>query len=90
MRTHLPPATGTTDSDRIAGAEAAAEAIAPLTMDGHRWIVLAIGFVVSFFVALGVVEWFLSWVRRHGLAPFAIYRIVVGALILVAVLRHWM
>jgi undecaprenyl-diphosphatase len=69
---------------------AAAEAIAPLTMDGHRWIVLAIGFVVSFFVALGVVEWFLTWVRRHGLAPFAIYRIVVGALILVAVFRHWM
>jgi len=68
----------------------ATEAIAPLTMDGHRWIVLAIGFVVSFFVALGVVEWFLSWVRRHGLAPFAIYRIVAGALILVAVLRHWM
>jgi undecaprenyl-diphosphatase len=69
---------------------AAAGTIAPLAMDGHRWIVLAIGFVVSFFVALGVVEWFLSWVRRHGLAPFAIYRIVVGALLLVAVLRHWM
>src|SRR5207247_8123571 len=29
--------------------------LAPLTMNGHEWIVLAIGFVVSFFVALGVV-----------------------------------
>src|SRR5437762_10360796 len=29
--------------------------LAPLTMTGHDWIVLTIGFVVSFFVALGVV-----------------------------------
>jgi len=59
-----------------------AEAIAPLVMTGHGWIVLAIGFVVSFFVALGVVEWFLQWVRRHGFVPFAVYRILVGILLL--------
>ncbi len=70
-------------------ASAASEAIAPLTMNAHRWIILTIGFIVSFFVALGVVEWFLSWVRRHGLAPFAIYRILAGVLLIVAVLRHW-
>jgi undecaprenyl-diphosphatase len=61
----------------------AAEAIAPLVMTGHGWIVLAIGFVVSFFVALGVVEWFLQWVRKHGFAPFAVYRIIVGILLLI-------
>jgi undecaprenyl-diphosphatase len=60
-----------------------AEAIAPLVMTGHGWVVLAIGFVVSFFVALGVVEWFLQWVRKHGFAPFAVYRIIVGILLLV-------
>jgi len=60
-----------------------AEAIAPLVMTGHGWIVLAIGFVVSFFVALGVVEWFLQWVRKHGFVPFAVYRIIVGILLLV-------
>ena len=47
-------------------------------MNSQRWIVLAIGFVVSFIVALGVVEWFLAWVRRHGFTPFAVYRIVLG------------
>src|SRR5437764_6544460 len=36
--------------------------IAPLTMAVHQWIVLAIGFVVSFFVALVVVAWFMNWV----------------------------
>ena len=48
----------------------------------HGWIVLAIGFVVSFVVALGVVEWFLIWVRRHGFVIFAVYRIILGSLLL--------
>src|SRR6266478_2273175 len=52
--------------------------IAPLTMNSHEWIVLAIGFVVSFFVALVVVAWFMNWVRARGFAPFALYRIVLG------------
>src|SRR6201999_278399 len=60
-----------------------ADAIAPLVMTGHGWIVLAIGFVVSFIVAFGVVEWFLQWVRKHGFVPFAVYRIIVGILLLV-------
>ncbi|HEY0795717.1 MAG TPA: undecaprenyl-diphosphate phosphatase [Acidisarcina sp.] len=59
------------------------EAIAPLTMHLHGWIVLAIGFVVSFIVALGVVEWFLQWVRKHGFTLFAIYRILLGTALLV-------
>jgi undecaprenyl-diphosphatase len=59
----------------------AAEA-APLVMNTERWIVLAIGFIVSFIVALGVVEWFLQWVRKHGLVIFAAYRIVLAILLL--------
>jgi len=51
-------------------------------IDAHGWIVLAIGFVVSFVVAYAAVAWFLAYVRKHGFAPFAIYRIVVGALVL--------
>jgi undecaprenyl-diphosphatase len=52
--------------------------IAPLAMSPHAWIVLAIGFIVSFFVALAVVAWFMNWVRARGFVPFAIYRIVLG------------
>jgi undecaprenyl-diphosphatase len=52
-------------------------------IDGHGWIVLAIGFVVSFVVAYGSVAWFMSWVRRHGFVPFAIYRLIVGGAVLV-------
>lgn len=49
----------------------------------HGWILLAIGFVVSFVVAYGSVAWFMAWVRKHGFVPFAIYRIAAGALVLV-------
>ncbi len=58
------------------------ESIAPLVMTAHSWIVLAIGFVISFVIALVVVEWFLTWVRRHGFVLFAVYRIVLAALLL--------
>ncbi len=64
-------------------AELAAGASVSFAMNSQRWIVLAIGFVISFIVALGVVEWFLMWVRRHGFTIFAIYRIVLGILLLI-------
>jgi undecaprenyl-diphosphatase len=48
----------------------------------HQWVVLAIGFVVSFVVAYWSVAWFLAWVRKRGFAPFAVYRIIVGAAVL--------
>jgi undecaprenyl-diphosphatase len=55
---------------------------AHVVMTGDNWIVLAIGFGVSFVVALGVVEWFLHWVRKHGFTLFAIYRILLGSALL--------
>jgi undecaprenyl-diphosphatase len=57
-------------------------AAAHVVMNQERWVVLIIGTVVSFFVALGVVEWFLYWVRKHGFVPFAIYRILLGGWLL--------
>ena len=56
-------------------------------MDTHGWIVLAIGFVISFIVALAVVAWFMNWVRRRGFAPFAIYRIVLGIVLVILLTR---
>jgi undecaprenyl-diphosphatase len=60
----------------------AAGTAAHVVMDTDRWIVLAIGLVVSFIVAFGVVEWFLFWVRKHGFTIFAIYRILLGGALL--------
>lgn len=44
----------------------------------HEWIVLGLGFLVSFVVAWGVIAWFMQWVKRHGFVPFAVYRLVAG------------
>ncbi len=43
------------------------------------WDKIAIGFVVSFVVALFVIRAFVAYVSRSGFAPFAWYRIVAGA-----------
>jgi undecaprenyl-diphosphatase len=67
--------------------DASDAAIAPRAMDAHGWIVLGIGFVVSFIVALGVVAWFMRWVRARGFTPFAIYRIILGITLLVLIAR---
>jgi len=63
------------------------EPLGRMPVNGQEWIVLIIGFVVSFIVALAVVAWFMNWVRKRGFTPFAIYRIVVGIAVLVW-LRH--
>ncbi|MGA8622500.1 MAG: undecaprenyl-diphosphate phosphatase [Candidatus Sulfotelmatobacter sp.] len=52
-------------------------------IDAHGWIVLAIGFVVSYLVAYASVAWFMAYVRKHGFVPFAVYRLIVGTLVLV-------
>ena len=54
----------------------------PVEVQAQQWITLAIGFVTSFLVALAVIAWFMQWVRTKGFAPFAIYRMVVGAAVI--------
>jgi undecaprenyl-diphosphatase len=44
------------------------------------WTEIAVGFAVSFVVALAVIKAFVAFVSRAGFAPFAWYRIVAGIL----------
>lgn len=48
----------------------------------EQWVTLGIGFIVSFIVALGVVFWFLKWVRTRGFTIFGVYRIILGLVVL--------
>ncbi len=59
----------------------------PIAMTGEQWGVLAVGFAVSFVVALACIAWFMGWVRRRGFMPFAIYRIVLGSAVLIWVFQ---
>src|SRR5262249_17988444 len=46
---------------------------------------IAVGFVMAFVASALVVRPFLEYVRRHGFAPFAWYRIGLGVVMLIAV-----
>lgn len=50
---------------------------------------IAVGFVFAFISAAVVVKPFLEYVTRIGFAPFAWYRIGLGALLLIAVYAGW-
>lgn len=43
---------------------------------------LAVGLVVSFVVAWGVIATFLGYLKKHGLEPFGWYRVVLGAVVM--------
>ena len=62
--------------------EGAASALGGAAMTAHLWLVLGVGFVVSFVVAYAVVAWFMGWVRHRGFVPFAVWRLVAGAAVL--------
>jgi undecaprenyl-diphosphatase len=51
-----------------------------LAADSHSMTLIAIGFVVAFVLALPIAKWLVGFVSKHGFAPFAYYRIVVGFL----------
>ena len=54
-----------------------------ITSAAVGWDSIALGFVVSFLVAIVVIKAFVGLVSKHGFAPFAWYRIVAGASALV-------
>jgi undecaprenyl-diphosphatase len=78
----IPTMIAATGWDLIKEVHSSHGAAAHVDMTADRWIVLFIGTSVSFIVALGVVEWFLFWVRKHGFTIFAVYRILLGAALL--------
>ncbi len=73
-------ATGYTMYKALGSTNDGSLGLAPQTM--HEWMILGIGFIVSFIVGYASVAWFMAWVRRRGFVPFAIYRIVLGIAVL--------
>lgn len=59
------------------------DGLGTVRLDLHGISLLVIGGLFSFIVAYLTVAWLMGWVRRHGFAPFAIYRILAGALLLI-------
>ena len=53
-----------------------------VTVPLDAWIVLAVGCLVSFAVSLVAIRFLMDFVKKHSFAPFGVYRIVLGALVL--------
>ena len=43
----------------------------------------AVATVVAFFVALGVIAFFMNWISKHSFLPFVLYRVALGSTVLV-------
>ena len=52
----------------------------------NNWVVLVVGMVVAFIVAMAAIKLFISYVTKYGFKAFGWYRIVVGGAIIVMLL----
>lgn len=52
----------------------------------HDLLILAVGCVVSFVVALLAMKWFVSFLTKYGFKVFGWYRIIIGIIIIVMLL----
>jgi undecaprenyl-diphosphatase len=48
---------------------------------GGEWVLLAIGFVIAFVVALATMKWFLHFIERYTFTPFGVYRVIVALIL---------
>jgi undecaprenyl-diphosphatase len=48
---------------------------------------LTVGFVSAFLVALMVVKYAIPFIKRYSFVPFGIYRIILGALLLITLYK---
>ena len=46
------------------------------------WVVLAVACIVAFAVSMVVIKFLMDFVKRHSFVPFGIYRIALGALVI--------
>jgi undecaprenyl-diphosphatase len=57
------------------------------SFSSDQTLMLAIGFVTSFVVALFAIRWLLGFVRKHSFISFGIYRILVALFFFIVILR---
>ena len=53
-----------------------------VTVPFISWAVLAVASLVAFGVSMVAIKFLMDFVKKHSFAPFGIYRIVLGALVL--------
>ena len=49
----------------------------------YEWFLIALGFILSFVFAYGVIKIFMNYIKKHDFKIFGYYRIIVGIIILI-------
>ena len=50
---------------------------------GEQWIIMLLGMLISFLVAVVTIRYLMSYIRKHDFKIFGYYRIVLGVIVLV-------
>lgn len=53
-----------------------------VTVPVEAWLTLFIGCLVSFLVSMAAIRFLMDFVKKHSFAPFGVYRIVLGVIVL--------
>lgn len=48
----------------------------------EAWLILAVATVVAFAVSMVAIKFLMNFVKKHSFAPFGVYRIILGAVVL--------
>lgn len=55
----------------------------PLTVPLDAWLIMALASVVAFIVSMIAIKFLLNFVKKHSFAPFGVYRIALGVIVLI-------
>ena len=48
-----------------------------------EWMIFAVGLIVAFIVSVLAIKFLVGYVKKHDFTAFGIYRIIVGAVVLI-------
>ena len=51
-------------------------------MPAEAWLILTLATVVAFAVSMIAIRFLMNFVKKHSFAPFGVYRIALGAAVL--------
>ena len=54
-----------------------------LNVPAEAWIILAVATIVAFAVSMIAIKFLMNFVKNHSFAPFGIYRILLGTIVLI-------
>ncbi len=54
-----------------------------VSVPAEAWLVLVLSSVVAFAVSMAAIKFLMDFVKRHSFSPFGVYRIVLGALVII-------